>query len=61
MSRATISGIEVKIYKYYIVDGFMICDVKYPHIDRLLPVLAELIDVERRTRNEYNNLGCSCK
>lgn len=46
MSRATISGIEVKVYKYYMVDGFMVCDVKYPHIDRLLPVLAELIDLE---------------
>lgn len=46
MSRATISGIEVKIYKYYRVDGFMVCDVKYPHLNTCVPVLAELIDVE---------------
>ena len=46
MSKATISGIEVKIYKYYQVDGFMVCDVKYPHLDRCVPVLAELIDLE---------------
>ena len=46
MARATIQGIPVKIYKYYQIDGFMVCDVKYPHLNTCVPVLAELIDVE---------------
>lgn len=45
MPRAKIGDIEVIIYRYYQVNGHMICDVKYPHINRLLPVIAELIEV----------------
>lgn len=46
MTKAKIGDIEVTIYRYYQVSGFMMCDVKYPHINRLLPVLAELIELE---------------
>lgn len=46
MTKAKIGDIEVTIYRYYQVNGYMICDVKYPHINRLLPVIAELIELE---------------
>ena len=46
MSKATIQGIEVKVYGYYVVDGIMLCDVKYPHLAHSVPVIADLIDLE---------------
>ena len=46
MSKARIQGIEVTIYNFYIISGYMVCDVKYPHLNTRVPVLAELIDLE---------------
>lgn len=46
MSRAKIGDIEVIIYRYYNVSGHMICDVKFPYYKPLIPVLAELIELE---------------
>lgn len=45
MAKAKIGDIEVIIYRYYQINGHMLCDVKFPYYKPLIPVLAELIEV----------------
>lgn len=45
MSKAYVNGVECTIYDYTTIDGIMICRVRYPHYNILLPVMAELIEV----------------
>ena len=45
MSKAFVNGIECTVYDFITVDDVMICRVKYPNYNILLPVLAGLIDV----------------
>ena len=45
MAKAYVNGVECVVYYYRIVDGLQICLVKYPHVNVLTPVLAELIEV----------------
>ena len=45
MSKAYVNGVECSIYDFTTINGVMICRVKYPNYNILLPVLAELIEV----------------
>lgn len=46
MVKAKVNGVECTVYDFIEVGGFKICRVAYPHnYNVLLPVLAELIEV----------------
>lgn len=45
MTKAFVNGVECTVYDYVTIDGIMICRVRYPNYNVLLPVLATLIEV----------------
>lgn len=46
MTKAKVNGVECTIYDFMRVNGFTICRVAYSGFDKLLPVLADLIEVD---------------
>ena len=45
MSKAYVNGVECTIYGYHSSEAGIIADVLYPNYNRILPVLAALIEI----------------